>query len=68
VNPAQMKFPLTNGVLSTYSLGAKPYIEASVGLYNIFTIFRLDVVKRFTYLDHPNVSGVGLRISSNFNF
>lgn len=68
VNPAQMKFPLTNGVLSTYSLGAKPYIEASVGLYNIFTIFRLDLVKRFTYLDHPNVSGVGLRISSNFSF
>ena len=68
LNAAQMKFPLTNGVLSTYSLGAKPYIEASVGLYNIFTIFRVDVVKRFTYLDHPNVGGVGLRISSNFNF
>ncbi len=68
VNPLQMKFPTTNGVLSTYSLGAKPYMEASVGIYNIFTIFRLDVVKRFTYLDHPNVSGVGLRISSNFNF
>lgn len=68
VNAAQMKFPLTDGVLSTYSLGAKPYIEASAGIYNIFTIFRLDVVKRFTYLQHPNVSGVGLRISSNFNF
>lgn len=68
LNAAQMKLPLTDGVLSTYSLGARPYIEASVGIYNIFTIFRLDVVKRFTYLDHPNVSGVGLRISSNFNF
>lgn len=67
-NPAQMKFPLTDGVLSTYSLGAKPYIEASAGIYNIFTIFRLDVVKRFTYIDHPGVSSVGLRISSNFNF
>jgi hypothetical protein len=68
VNPEQMRFPLTDGVLSTYSLGAKPYVEASAGIYNIFTIFRLDVVKRFTYLQHPNVSGVGLRISSNFNF
>jgi hypothetical protein len=68
VNAAQMKFPLKDGVLSTYSLGAKPYIEASAGIYNIFTIFRLDVVKRFTYLDHPNVSSVGLRISSSFNF
>jgi hypothetical protein len=68
INPNQMKFPLTNGLLSTYSLGAKPYVEASVGVYNIFTIFRLDLVKRFTYLDHPNISSFGLRISSNFNF
>jgi hypothetical protein len=63
-----MRFPVTNGVTSTYSLGAKPYIEGSVGIYNIFTIFRIDLVKRFTYLDHPNTSGLGLRISSNFNF
>ena len=68
VNPNQMKFPLTNGLLSTYSLGSKPYVEASVGIYNIFTFFRLDLVKRFTYLDHPNISSFGLRISSNFNF
>ena len=68
VNPSQMKFPVTNGITSTYSLGAKPYVEGSVGIYNIFTIFRIDLVKRFNYLDHPNTSGLGLRISSNFNF
>jgi len=68
VNPDQMKFPLTKGVMSTYSLGGRPYIEGSIGIYNIFTIFRLDLVKRFTYLDHPNISSVGLRISSNFQF
>jgi hypothetical protein len=68
VNPNQMKFPLTDGVMTTYSLGGRPYIEGSVGIYNIFTIFRLDLVKRFTYLGNPNVSSVGLRISSNFNF
>jgi len=68
VNPGQMKFPTTGGVTSTYALGGKPYIEGSVGLYNIFTIFRVDLVKRFTYLDHPGVSGVGVRVSSNFNF
>ena len=67
-NPAQMKFPLTNGLTTTYALGPKPYIEASVGICNILTIFRLDLVKRFTYLDHPNISGLGLRISTNFNF
>jgi len=67
-NPAQMRFPLTNGVTSTYSLGNQPYLEASIGIYNILSIFRLDLVKRFTYLDHPNTSGLGLRISGNFNF
>jgi len=68
LNPQQMKFPLTEGVLSTYILGSQPYIEASVGIYNIFSVIRLDVVKRFTYLGHPNISSVGLRFSSNFNF
>ncbi len=67
-NPSQMKFPLTNGLLSTYSLGGKPYFEASVGIYNIFSVIRIDLVKRFTYLDHPGISGLGLRFSSNFNF
>jgi len=68
INPNQMKFPETKGEMTTYSLNGKPYIEASVGIYNIFTIFRVDLVKRFTYLEHPGVSGVGLRISSNFQF
>ena len=68
LNPAQMKFPLTNGVNTTYVLGNQPYVEASVGIYNIFSIFRLDLVKRFTYLNHYDVSGLGLRISSNFSF
>ncbi|MBS1660552.1 MAG: carboxypeptidase-like regulatory domain-containing protein [Bacteroidetes bacterium] len=68
VNPNQMKFPLTNGVTSSFVLGGKPYVEGSIGIYNILNIFRVDVVKRFTYLDHPNVSSVGIRVSSNFNF
>ena len=68
VNPYQMKFPLTKGEMSTYSLGGRPYIEGSIGIYNIFTIFRIDLVKRFTYLNHPDISTLGLRISSNFQF
>jgi Family of unknown function (DUF5686) len=68
LNPAQMKFPTTNGLTTTYSLTGKPYIEASVGIYNILSFIRLDLVKRFTYLEHPNISTLGLRVSSNFNF
>ena len=68
LNDAQMKFPTTNGLTTTYPLTGKPYVEASVGIYNILSFLRLDLVKRFTYLDHPNISTLGLRISTSFNF
>jgi hypothetical protein len=67
-NPAQLLFPTTNGVISTFVLNGQPYLEASVGIDNIFSFFRVDLVKRFTYLDHPNISTIGLRFSSNFHF
>jgi hypothetical protein len=67
-NPQQMKFPLTKGLTTTYALGSQPYLEASVGIYNIFTVLRLDLVKRYTYLQHPDVSGLGLRATANFSF
>lgn len=50
-----------DGVTTTYSLERKPYIEASVGIANIFKLFRVDLVKRFTYLENPNVSEFGIR-------
>lgn len=69
LNPSQMKFPLTDaGILSTYTMGSAPYIEASVGIYNIISAIRVDLVKRFTYLYHPGISTLGLRFSTNFNF
>jgi hypothetical protein len=51
-----------NGVPLTYTLENKPYVEASVGLSNIFRIFRVDLIKRFTYLNNPNVDDLGIRI------
>ncbi len=57
------KFPTDiNGVPLTYTLEKKPYIEASVGVSNIFKIFRVDLIKRFTYVDLPNVSTLGFRV------
>ncbi|HEY8734066.1 MAG TPA: DUF5686 family protein [Puia sp.] len=67
-NPAQILFPATNGITSTFAMTGQPYIEASVGVYNIFSIIRLDLIKRFTYLNHPNVSNLGLLFSTNFSF
>jgi hypothetical protein len=57
------KFPTdADGVPLTYSLDQKPYIEAGIGLSNILRIFRVDLVKRITYTNNPNVSTIGLRI------
>jgi Family of unknown function (DUF5686) len=67
-NPNQMLFPTTNGVTSTFTLNGQPYLEASVGIYNIFSFIRIDLIKRFTYLYHPNVSSYGLLFSTNFSF
>lgn len=62
-NTGLFRFPVNrNNVPLTYTLEKKPYIEASVGLSNIFRIFRVDLIRRFTYLDHPNVSSLGFRV------
>jgi hypothetical protein len=69
VNPDQMKFPLNDkGLLTTYPLGNQPYLEAGIGIYNIFNIFRIDLVRRFTYLNHPGVPTMGIRLSTGLNF
>jgi hypothetical protein len=67
-NPNQMLFPSTNGVTSTFALSGQPYVEASVGIYNIFSFLRIDLIKRFTYLYHPNISKFGVLFSTNFSF
>ncbi|QNF34392.1 carboxypeptidase-like regulatory domain-containing protein [Adhaeribacter swui] len=68
-NSQLLKFPTdANGQTTTYSLAAKPYVEGSVGIGNIFKFFRVDLVKRFSYLDHPNTSELGLRGQFKFDF
>ncbi len=67
-NPNQMLFPETNGVTSTFNLNRVPYVEASIGIYNIFSFIRIDLIKRFTYTGNPNISTLGVLFSSNFNF
>jgi hypothetical protein len=57
------KFPADiNGVLQTYTLERKPYVEASIGVSNILRVFRVDLIQRFTYLSNPNVSNLGVRV------
>jgi hypothetical protein len=56
-------FPVDDsGVPLTYTLENKPYIEGSLGVSNIFRILRVDFIKRFSYLDNPNVADFGIRV------
>ena len=57
-----------NAAPITYTLAKSPYIEGSIGLSNIFKILRIDLVKRFNYLDHPEVSEWGIRTRFKLDF
>ncbi|RZL17784.1 MAG: carboxypeptidase-like regulatory domain-containing protein [Pedobacter sp.] len=57
-----------NGIPITNSLNKGPYMEGSVGVSNIFKILRVDLVKRFSYLDNPIVSEWGIRARVKFDF
>ena len=63
-----LKFPNSDGLPTTYSLNSKPYMEVSVGIANIFKILRVDVVKRLSYLNHPDVAEWGIRARFKFDF
>lgn len=62
-------FPTSaDGTPVTHTLGSTPYIEASVGVANILKFFRIDLVRRFTYTDHPAITKTGIRMRAKFEF
>jgi len=64
-----MHFPTDEqGKPTTFTLDKKPYIEVSAGIGNIFKLFRIDLVKRLTYLDNPNVTELGVRVRFKIDF
>lgn len=68
-HPSLYQFPVdAQGVPYTYTLSNTPYMEASVGVANVLKLFRIDLVKRLNYLDHPNVSQWGVRARATFDF
>lgn len=46
----------------------KPYIEAVVGIHNIFKIFHVEYVRRLTYLDLPTSEKWGIRYIFRLTF
>lgn len=68
-NPTLMDFAKDDrGRYKTYGLKDGPYIEANVGVDNVFKVMRIDYVRRFTYLDNPDISKWGIRFRFRFTF
>ena len=67
-DPSLIKYPVIDGGPATFSLDKKPYIEGSVGITNIFKLIRIDLVKRFNYLENPYVASLGIRARFKFDF
>jgi hypothetical protein len=64
-----LRFPLdANGQKLTYTLEKEPYMEASVGISNIFRFIRVDYVRRLNYLNHPGVTDWGIRTRVKVEF
>ncbi|MBB3187512.1 DUF5686 and carboxypeptidase-like regulatory domain-containing protein [Microbacter margulisiae] len=66
-NPA-----LSNGLFDfpagSYAMGKAPYMEAGVGIDNIFNLFRVDYVWRLNYLNHPHIDKSGIRVTVDLGF
>ena len=54
-------FPMRDGMPTSHVMGKKPYIEASIGIYNIFKLIHIEYVRRLTYTDLPGVKKGGIR-------
>lgn len=61
-NNELFNFPVNRrGDIITHNLSKGPYMEGSIGISNIFKVLRVDVIKRFSYLDNPKVTSWGIR-------
>ena len=52
----------------TYQIEKTPYMEASIGIENIFNAVRVDYVRRLNYLDHPDIQKNGIRATIVLSF
>lgn len=51
-----------------FDLSSGPFMETSFGVENILKILRVDVLRRLTYLDHPNTRKWNFRLMLTINF
>ncbi|MDR0938282.1 MAG: DUF5686 and carboxypeptidase regulatory-like domain-containing protein [Mediterranea sp.] len=61
-NPELFHFPMRDGQYTSFVMDPKvPYVEASVGIFNIFKLLHVEFVHRFTYRNNPNINKNGVR-------
>lgn len=69
LHPELFAFPKDEqGNSITHTLNPGPYIELSAGIENLFNVLRVDVIRRFSYLNHPQVTKWGIRAMFTFDF
>ena len=55
-------FPMRDGVPTSHVMDHRtPYVEASVGIYNIFKLLHIEYVRRLTYTNIPGTTKWGIR-------
>ena len=54
-------FPMRDGTPTSFVMGKTPYVEASIGIYNIFKLLHIEYVRRLTYTDIPGIKKDGIR-------
>jgi hypothetical protein len=63
------RLPYADGEYGNHYLKSNiPYVEASIGIENIFKVLRVDYVRRFTYNSNPGISKWGIRIQFHVQF
>ena len=67
-NPTKEKEGLYLFPQDTYPMDKTPYMEASIGIENIFNAVRLDYVWRLNYLNHQGIQKNGIRATVALTF
>lgn len=52
----------------SFLMGKTPYMEAGVGIENIFKFLRIDYVWRLSYRNHPDIQKSGIRMTMALSF
>lgn len=64
-NPSLYQFPTSGKV---YTEMDRPYMEATIGIENIFKLLRIEYIRRLNYYDHDNVTKNGVQVAVHLSF